>query len=68
TSKGFECMAEILARFSKIGVEAGEYPLILEYNLKEGKSKMKVLRTIKGYFSLVHRVKKPIGKRGECYE
>ena len=68
TSKGFECMAEILARFSKIGVRAGEYPLVLEYNLKEGRSKMKVLRTIKGYFSLVHRVKKPAGKRGECYE
>ena len=59
-------MAEILARFSKIGVRAGEYPLVLEYNLKEGRSKMKVLRTIKGYFSLVRRVKKP--ERGECYE
>lgn len=68
TSKGFECMAEVLARFSKIGVKAGEYPLILEYNLKEGRSKMKVLRTIKGYFGLVRRVKKPDGKRGECYE
>lgn len=68
TSNGFECMAEILARFSKIGVKAGEYPLVLEYNLKEGRSKMKVLNTIKGYFSLIHRVKKPIEKRGEYSE
>ncbi|MDD2481570.1 MAG: glycosyltransferase family 2 protein [Lutispora sp.] len=68
TSKGFECMAEILARFSKIGVKAGEYPLVLEYNLKEGQSKMKVLNTIKGYFSLIHRVKKPTRKRGEVNE
>lgn len=68
TSKGFECMAEVLARFSKIGVKASEYPLVLEYNLKEGQSKMKVLNTIKGYFSLIHRVKKPTRKRGEVNE
>ena len=59
TSDGFECMAEVLARFSKIGVKAGEYPLVLEYNLKEGQSKMKVLKTIRGYFRLVRKVRKP---------
>lgn len=59
TSRGFECMAEILARFSKLGVRAGEYPLVLEYNLKQGESKMKVLRTIKGYLSLPLKVRKP---------
>lgn len=68
TSRGFECMAEVLARFSKIGVKAGEYPLVLEYNLKEGQSKMRVMRTIKGYFSLILRVRKPACKKGECYE
>jgi dolichol-phosphate mannosyltransferase len=57
TSTGFECMAEILARFSKIGVKAGEYPLILQYDLKEGKSKMNTFRTVVGYFSLLRRVK-----------
>lgn len=60
TTTGFECMAEILARFSKIGVLAGEYPLHLQYHLKEGKSKMKIARTILGYCSLVHKVKPPL--------
>lgn len=60
TSNGFECMAEILARFSKIGVEVGEYPLELHYELKKGRSKMKLTRTILGYFRLLKVVKKPL--------
>ncbi|NLM44046.1 MAG: glycosyltransferase family 2 protein [Clostridiales bacterium] len=68
TSRGFECMAEILARFSKLGVRAGEFPLVLEYNLKQGESKMKILRTIKGYLCLPLKVRKPQTKRGEVYE
>lgn len=59
TSNGFECMVEILARFSKIGVDAGEYPLVLEYNLKETPSKMNVKKTITGYFKLLKKVKAP---------
>ncbi|HWL24588.1 MAG TPA: glycosyltransferase family 2 protein [Ureibacillus sp.] len=59
TSNGFECNVEILARFSKIGVKAGEYPLILEYHLKETPSKMRVARTIVGYFKLLTKVKQP---------
>ncbi|WP_282942074.1 glycosyltransferase [Paenibacillus sp. RC67] len=57
TSSGFECMAEIMARFSRMGVRAGEYPLILEYHLKETKSKMNIWRTIIGYFKLLKKVK-----------
>lgn len=56
TSRGFECMAEIMARFSKLGLKAGEYPLVLHYELKEDKSKMKAFRTIVGYFHLIKRV------------
>jgi dolichol-phosphate mannosyltransferase len=56
TVKGFECMAEIIARFSKIGLKAGEYPLVLQYDLKENKSKMKAVRTIAGYFNLIKKV------------
>ncbi len=59
TTNGFECMVEILARFSKIGVHAGEFPLRLEYNLKEGESKLPVVKTIVGYFKLLKKVKKP---------
>ncbi|WP_028552629.1 glycosyltransferase family 2 protein [Paenibacillus sp. UNC451MF] len=57
TSSGFECMAEIMARFSQMGVRAGEFPLILEYHLKESKSKMKIWRTVIGYFRLLKKVK-----------
>ncbi|GAA4858986.1 glycosyltransferase family 2 protein [Paenibacillus vulneris] len=57
TSSGFECMAEIMARFSRMGVRAGEYPLILEYHLKESKSKMNIWRTVIGYFRLLRKVK-----------
>lgn len=59
TTNGFECMVEILARFSKIGVHAGEFPLRLEYHLKEGQSKLPVVKTIVGYFKLLGKVKKP---------
>ena len=60
TTSGFECMAEILARFSRIGVAAGEYPLELHYEKKKGKSKMKVTKTIMGYFKLLGKIKKPL--------
>lgn len=59
TTSGFECMAEILAKFSKIGVKAGEYPLVLDYSLKESASKMRILKTTIGYFNLLGKVKKP---------
>jgi dolichol-phosphate mannosyltransferase len=54
---GFECMAEILAKFSRLKPSAGEYPLVLHYELKAGSSKMNVLRTIRGYVSLLKKVK-----------
>lgn len=59
TTNGFDCMAEILARFSKIGIKAAEYPLRLEYHLKDSQSKMNVAETIRGYFDLLRRVRKP---------
>jgi len=57
TTSGFDCMAEIMARFARIGVRAGEYPLVLRYNLKQGASKMKVAKTIWGYFGLLKKVR-----------
>ncbi|MBV6713006.1 glycosyltransferase family 2 protein [Paenibacillus chitinolyticus] len=60
TTSGFDCMAEMMARFSKIGIKAGEYPLVLEYHLKVGRSKMNVKRTIAGYFRLLMKVKPPV--------
>ena len=60
TTNGFECMAEILTRFSRIGVTAAEYPLELHYEMRKGKSKMKVTRTIMGYFKLLGKIKRPL--------
>lgn len=57
TTNGFDCMAEIAAKFSRMGIRAGEVPLILNYELKEGASKMKVAKTVKGYFSLLAKVR-----------
>ena len=59
TSKGFACTAEIIARLGKIGVKAGELPLRLDYDLKEGRSKMNVSRTIAGYFRLIRAINYP---------
>lgn len=58
TTNGFDCMAEIAAKFSKMQIRAGEVPLVLHYDYKEGKSKMKVAKTVKGYFSLLSKVKR----------
>lgn len=60
TARGFECMVEILAKAGKIGANVGEYPLILEYNLKNGESKMNAIETIKGYFRLAFTIKSPL--------
>ena len=57
TTNGFECMAEIAAKFSRMSIRAGEIPLVLRYDYKKGKSKMKVAKTVKGYFSLLSKVR-----------
>jgi Glycosyltransferases involved in cell wall biogenesis len=44
--RGFACMMELLARFSREGFRIGEVPFILKYQLKGGQSKMRVWRTI----------------------
>ena len=54
-AEGFECMIEIISKAGLVGAKIGEYPLILEYNLKETPSEMKVMKTIKGYFKLGFR-------------
>ncbi|MDF2663432.1 MAG: glycosyl transferase family 2 [Paenibacillus sp.] len=64
TSKGFACTAEIIARLGQIGVKAGELPLRLDYDLKEGRSKMNVARTIVGYFRLIRAVKYSSARTG----
>ncbi|RJE47729.1 MULTISPECIES: glycosyltransferase family 2 protein [unclassified Dehalobacter] len=57
TTNGFDCMAEIVAKFSRMEVKAGEVPLILHYQQKEGASKMQVSKTVRGYFALLAKVR-----------
>jgi dolichol-phosphate mannosyltransferase len=58
--KSFVCMAEILIKAFYAGARIGEAPLVLRYDLKEGRSKMKKLRTIMKYARLMARGKRRI--------
>jgi dolichol-phosphate mannosyltransferase len=44
---GFSCMVDILLKLRKLDAIMSEVPLILRYDLREGVSKMLVLRTIR---------------------
>jgi dolichol-phosphate mannosyltransferase len=54
---GFTCMAEILLKLGRGGAHVTEWPLILRYDLKEGASKMKIMRTISRYFAMAWRIR-----------
>ena len=51
--RGFTCMAEILIKMRAVGVRMAEVPLVLRYDLKAGRSKMNIPRTILRYFVLI---------------
>lgn len=53
TTDGFDCMAEVIAKLSRLGPKAAEIPLVLRYDQKRGPSKMRILRTIGGYLRLL---------------
>ena len=46
TESSFACMAEILLNLRQMRVRMCEVPLVLRYDLKKGKSKMRVTRTV----------------------
>jgi len=52
--KGFTCMAEIIIKLHYIRCEISEVPLLLRYDFKMGKSKMKIFKTIKSYLALIY--------------
>lgn len=54
---GFTCMAEVLLKLGRGGAKVDEAPLVLRYDLKEGASKMKIMRTITRYFALIQRIR-----------
>lgn len=50
--RGFECMVELLMKMIYLRTTISEVPMVLDTNLRAGKSKMKLVRTIRGYLSL----------------
>ncbi|MGE3261152.1 MAG: glycosyltransferase family 2 protein [Bacteriovoracia bacterium] len=50
---GFECMIELLKKMILAGATITEVPMRLDTSLRKGKSKMKVMRTIRGYFAVI---------------
>jgi dolichol-phosphate mannosyltransferase len=50
-------MAEVLLKLGRGGARVSEWPLILRYDLKEGASKMKIMRTIARYFAMAQRIR-----------
>jgi dolichol-phosphate mannosyltransferase len=53
STRGFECMVEILYRAARLGLRISEVPMLLDGTRRAGKSKMKVLRTSMAYFRLM---------------
>jgi len=51
--RGFSCMVEVLIKLSRLPIRITETPTILQYCKRVGKSKMKVSKTILGYFVLL---------------
>ncbi len=52
---GFSCMLELLLNLRRINAKVAEVPLVLRYDLKEGASKMRILRTMWRYVVTVTR-------------
>jgi len=50
---GFSCMVDILLKLRKLNIIMTEAPLVLRYDLKPGKSKMDVTKTIKETLKLI---------------
>lgn len=50
--RGFECMTEMVMKMIFIGAKISEVPMVLDTHARTGKSRMKIFRTIRGYFSL----------------
>ena len=55
TTRGFECMVEILYRAARLGLRISEVPMVLDGSRRVGKSKMKVGRTSVAYLGLAFR-------------
>ncbi|MFQ6673102.1 MAG: glycosyltransferase [Candidatus Tectimicrobiota bacterium] len=55
TSRGFPIMAELLIKLAALGPQVVEVPLTLRYDLKRGRSKLAIARTVCEYLSMLLR-------------
>jgi dolichol-phosphate mannosyltransferase len=60
-SDGFQCMVDILLKLRSMDVIFGEVPLLLRYDLKQGKSKMRIAKTVRDSIMLL--VKRRFGSQ-----
>ena len=58
---GFACMVEVLIKLNRLNPSITEVPLVLYFKARKGKSKMKVLATIRGYLRVIRKMKKLAG-------
>ena len=49
---GFEAVVEMLIKMSLLGMTISEVPMLLDTSRRKGKSKMKIMRTIRNYLSM----------------
>lgn len=50
---GFVCMVEALVKMQRLGVRISEVPMVLRIGLRKGSSKMRIMRTIRGYIDFI---------------
>lgn len=55
TARGFEAVMDLLLCLRQVGARAGEVPLVLRYEKQAGRSKMRVLRTVRRTLALLAR-------------
>jgi dolichol-phosphate mannosyltransferase len=54
-SPGFECMLEMVIKMVHLRMTISEVPMVLDTSIRVGKSKMKLIRTIRGYLGLYRK-------------
>ena len=55
STRGFECMVELLYRAVQLNLRISEVPMLLDGSRRQGKSKMRILRTSLAYLRLAAR-------------
>lgn len=54
-ARGFEAVTDLLLRLEPLGVRVGEIGIVLHYDGRVGRSKMKILRTVRSTLGLLAR-------------